>query len=489
MKNFRLILVLAVFALLLFFRPWFHGTFIYFYKNPLIIQSIVIAAIFVAYGSIRVKKKKAKKPNEEYIFKSLVMSSFVPVLFAILILSQALSSLIAPMQLTRSLEYENIEKLPQSRENLRLMPMEVAYRYAKDSLQLPQYKLGNENIANMDGTLSWQFPLVPDGPLLSLLLKNKGIVYVDGTVQEKNSEIVEKYLEIGEGMQIFDNLKWNILKKKYRVDLDDTYYILKEDEVYTVIPAIGYDFRLYYGLLYTIPRFEGLFVLDSKGKIDFLKPDEALESELFKNNRIFPENLARSYVESYALKDGIVNYILIHEDQIEIQDIPGSPQPFLIDTSEGLKWFISAEPYGQSHGIFKIFMIDARTGKIELLELALESTLTGPVKATEFVRRENPQVDWTRFKIVEPLPMVRDDRLYWKVVVIPYGAAGIAYQAFIDAQTNDVIELRSDEEIRAFAFSGEVIGQPQEPSDKETLISQIQQKLAEIGELLNKLKE
>lgn len=367
------------------------------------------------------------------------------------------------------------------------MPMSVAYRYAKDSLQLAQYKLGPENIVNINNSLSWVFPLIPDGDLLKFLIKNKGIVIVDATKQEKNSKIIEKDLEIGQEMQIFDNLYWNLYKEKYFVDFDDVYYIYKNGEIYTIVPAIGYKYKLYYGLLYTLPEFEGLFIVDSAGKINFLKPEQALKNKILEGNRIFPENLARLYVESYAFKNGLINYFFIHKDQTEIQDIDFNRQPFLLDTKEGLKWFISTEPYGASHGIFKIFIIDARTGKIELLELP-GMTLTGPVKATDFVRQNNPIVDWSRFKLAEPLPFFKNNTLYWKVVVIPFDSAGIAYQAFVNAKTNEVIELKTNEDILNFMTETYKETKKTEEQRKEEIIEQIEKKIREIEDLLKKLK-
>ncbi|RLJ00710.1 MAG: hypothetical protein DRP06_01310 [Candidatus Aenigmatarchaeota archaeon] len=314
------------------------------------------------------------------------------------------------------------------------------------------------------------------------------MVIVDATMQEKNAEIVEKDLEIGETMQIFDNLFWNLYKEKYFVDFEDPYYLAWNNEVYTIVPAISYEYRFYYGLIYALPNFEGIFVVSSDGTIEFFDPSQAQENELLKNNRIFPEELARLYVESYAFKDGLINYFFIHEDQVDIQDLDFNRQPFLLDTEDGLKWFTSTEPYGESHGVFKIFLIDARTGEIGRLELSSENTLTGPVKAADFVRKSNPIVDWTRFGIVEPLPFSREGKLYWKVVVVPYDSAGIAYQAFIDAETNDVVELETNEEILEF-IKGIHVPEKEEVDEKEVdYIAQIKQKIKELEELIEKIE-
>lgn len=124
-----------------------------------------------------------------------------------------------------------------------------------------------------------------------------------------------------------------------------------------------------------------------------------------------------------------------------------------------------------------------------MFELPIDETLTGPMKATDFVRRANPLVDWTRFKIVEPLPFITNSVLYWKVVVIPTDAAGIAYQAFVNSKTNDVVQLETDKDIQLFVQSGIVVEEPKAEEERETTIKEIKEKLKEIDELIKKLEE
>jgi len=490
--------ILIIISIIYFFRPWMHSFVIYFVRNPIFIEIILIWGI-ISWFLFR-KRKYWRKPKvkiigeeETNIFIPFYINFSIALLFFLFMIGSVFSGIIVPLELSHTLDYKEISSLPDSSSNVRLMPVNVAYRYAKDSLQLSQYKLGTENIVNINGSLSWTFPLVPDGELLQFMIKNKGIVVVDATVQEKNAKIVEKDLKIGETMQIFDNLFWNLYKEKYFVDFEDPYYITRNNDVYTIVPIISYEYKFYYGLIYTLPKFDGVFVVSSDGTIKFLNSSQAQESDLLKNNRIFPEELARLYIESYAFKDGLINYFFIHKDQVDIQDLDSNRQPFLLDTENGLKWFISTEPYGESHGIFKIFLIDARTGDIERLELPSENTLTGPVKAADFVRKSNPIVDWTRFRIVEPLPFSKDGKLYWKVVVVPYDSAGIAYQAFIDAKTNEVVELKTNEEILEFIKGIHIPKEEKEveekEEEKEDYIAQLKQKIKEIEELINKLEE
>lgn len=475
--------IATILAAVYFFRPWLHGFAMALYTNPAIIQLSIAWLILNKYVF-----KLRLSQVEDYSRSYAAMASML-LLSAMIIFGVFFSQLMPQLYLAGSLEYDSIGALPETRDNIRLMPYEVAYRYSRDALQLSQYRLGTENIALIDGKLSWMFPLVPSDEIIKFTLKNKGIVYADATTQEKTNIIAWKDLEIGEGMQIFDNLQWSLYKKKYLVDLDDPYYIPLNGEIYTVVPATGYGFTHFFGILYAVPRFEGVFLADSSGNIDFLSPEQAMEHGALKGNRLFPETLARYYIESYAFHKGIINKFVIHEDQIEIRDIDRkNRQPFLMDTADGLKWFISTEPFGESRGVFKIFLADAITGKIEKHELNPEETLTGPAKATDFVRRANPMVDWTRFKIVEPLPFIRDSVLYWKVVVIPTDAAGIAYQAFVNSKTNEVFEFSGDGQIRDFILKGTAPkAEPRQKEAKEDIVSRIREKLKEVDTLLGSL--
>lgn len=493
-NTLGLLPLLILFGLIWYFRPWFHAIFMTFYTNPITIQAIVIW--FVLHKLfLRTKKRQhvAIEGKSSYDLAPVTrLLTSVTILMILIFGSSAFAALMPQLHLVNELEYKKVDKMVETKENIRLMPFEVAYRYSRDSLQLSQYKLGTENIALVNDSMAWTFPLTPDGTIIKFTLKNKGMVYVDATTQGRNSQMVQKELQIGEGMYITDNLWWNLYKKKYRVDLDQPYYLVHNGDVYTAVSVISYSFRNYFGLLYTVPRFEGVFLIDSGGNIDFLTPDQARNNLVLLDNRIFPENLARYYADVYKYHKGVINRFVIHEDQIDIRDVPtfvkANKQPYLMATEDGLKWFISAEPHGASRGIFKIFLIDARTGNIELFELPIEETLTGPVKATDFVRRNDPLVDWTNFKIVEPLPFITDDILYWKVVVIPNDAAGIAYQAFVNSKTNDVVRADTNEDIAAFIQIGIVV-EEQIVEDREDTIQEIKQRLGELGELVKRLEK
>ena len=494
-------LFLAVFVLLFWYvRTWFHGLLLFFYTTPVIWQ-VILVTLLVHYLILSripaINRSRLYKSDDTQFHFSHTMW-ITPLLFLFLLIPGLLGAQWARgVDLARTVEYQAISALPESTEDLRLMPFEVARRYAKDSLQLSQYKLGTENIALIDGKLQWTFPLTPDGLVITFLRQNKGMVMVDATTQEKNADHVWQDMAIGEGMQIRDNLYWNLLRHRFFVSLDDPYYLpaSETEDIYTVVGATGYRFRFRWGLIYTIPTFAGVFLTDSAGEVELLTPQAAQDHPILQNNRIYPETLARTVVDAHQYRLGVINRLFIHEDQIQIQDVRGpasevNRQPYLMDTAVGLKWFISAEPYGASHGIFKIFLVDAVTGEIGVYHLPSDETLTGPVRVVDYVRRSNPVVDWSRFNSVEPLPFIRNDTLFWKLTVIPNDAAGIAYQVFVDAATNHVLELGSQEEVMAFLHGELDASEAAAAVDTPTaIVKSIQEKLREIDELLQQLPE
>lgn len=505
------VLVLAL-LLLWYLRTWWHAPLMFFYTHPAVLEALGIWLVLHLFWFRRrwtgtkvweydKTDGKGRKTGERgsVRFRTLWLSYYLvlPTLVALLPL---LAGVARQVDMVNRLQYHKIDRLPDATHNVRLMPEVVAYRYARDALQLSQYKLGTEHIALINGRLAFTFPLVPDGLVLMFTAKNKGMTYVYTTTQERNSQMVWKEMRIGEGMKITDSLWWNLFRVRYWVNTEETYYIPQAGEIYTVVPAIGYDYGFKWGLIYTVPVFAGSFVVDTQGRIELVAPTRALEHPVLKDNLIFPEHLARTYVNAYQYKNGVINRFFLHRDQIEIQDVGENKQPFLMDTEAGLKWFISTEPYGESHGVFKIFLVDARTGRIELFELPEDQVLTGPVRALDYVRRANPLVDWNLFNMVEPLPFIQGGVLYWKTAVIPKDYAGIAYQAFVDSRNNNVVELKSDAEIARFvaaelkpppdAVTPSAPGAPGVPGSagERELLRQIRQKLQELERLVQQLE-
>lgn len=507
MKIARWLWLVPPAVLLWYLRTWWHTPVMFLYSRPEFIQGLVISALLSLFVLRRwrcltaVRKMKSTTTHggvtktATYHFRWLpFVIGAVTILFIIVFMLAGSWGRAA--YLARTLDYRQLASLPESSGSIRLMPYEVAMRSAKDSLQLSQYRLGTENMVVTGDHLSWVFPLTPDGFVISFLKQNRGIVQVDASTQDKNSSMVSRDMAVGEGMQVTDNLWWNILRHRYFVRTEDPYYIAHDGDIHTIVPAVSYEFRWSWITVHTVPRFAGVFVVNTAGDVSFLTPDEAQRNPVTAGNRFFPELLAREYVNAYQYRLGVINRLFIHEDQIQIQDVRSSVQinrqPFLLLTGDGPVWFVGTEPYGESHGIFKIFIVDAVTGELFVHELPEADTLTGPVRAADYVHRANPVIDWSRFSLVEPLPIILNGTLYWKLAVIPSDGAGIAYQAFVDSRTNQVFEARSEAAITAFLAGQALPGSWGEGTTdgggQDELIREIREKLRELERLLDQLE-
>ncbi|WP_324668962.1 hypothetical protein [Geochorda subterranea] len=459
----------AALAVVWYFRTWLHAPVLWLYATPAVLQALVVWALVHALLLRRwepltrvraVHWKDQTGASRTGHWRGLWWVS-VPVGATLVVLLPLVSLWLRHAELGRITDYQPIDRLPESASQIRVMPVEVALRLARDSLQTPQYALGRQALAPVDGRLSWQFLLVPSAAVIKWLLPAGGVAVVDATTQEKNTRLLQRPLRPAEGIHLTDNLWWQAYRRRYFVTGEKPYYLVAPDGgIWTVAPAIGWRYRWRWGLAYTVPYFAGAFVASPEGDVAFLEPEALAAHPVVGGTRVFPERLARWLAEAYGFRRGIVNALFIHHDQVKVTDVergedgPVNRQPFLMATREGLVWFISAEPYGQSRGVFKVFLVDASTGEVRVLHLPPDQTLTGPTRAIDYVRRANPVVDWSRFEIIEPLPFVRDGVLYWKVVVMPQDAAGIAYQAFVDTRTNHVYAVESDEEVARFLAAG-----------------------------------
>ena len=442
-----------VFGLVLwFFRPWFHGIVMSFYRNPTIIYLFVILAGILIYSS---RKKFVREPTRRNVSLGGIFAVAILSLVVISVLSGALSNTALykeyhPTQVSNELDL--------SSSKIRILPKLTAYRYAVDTIEYARYTLGWSHLTVRDGTPVWGFFIIPDGAWNAIRLKDKGVLFVDMNTTQARMERIENELQIGPGMQIFDNLEWNLYKKHYLIDLDIPRALYYEDKIYIVVPYISYSFRVFY----TVPKWGGVLIVDEEGNVEDLTPEEAVKDERLKDFPVFPELLTRKIVHAQnywkeSALSNIKNLWLHHENQIEIIDVSGqgNRQPFLVIANDGKEyWMVAVEPYGRSHGLAAIFLIDAQTG--EMSQVKFETPLTGPVKAIDYVKKALPTFDWSQFMAVEPIPIFLNGELWWRVAIIPGTGSGVAKIAFVNAETKEVQIFENEEEVRAFLLYGQV---------------------------------
>lgn len=335
-------------------------------------------------------------------------------------------------------------------DNPRIVTRAVAGQYASNTLNRPQYRVGESAITVVNGTPYWAAPLSPDGLFNVLTMKQTGTVLVDTTTKQANVRVVEGTMEKGIGTIFFESYRWHLLKNgEYLVDYGDPKMVVENGTQHIVVPYSKPTFHLT-PVPHTTPTWGGVAVVDPDGSVRTLSPAEAAESPALSGQQLYPEDLARKRVAATKYRNGIVNTFTSHEDEIEVAPLPGdgNDQPFFVLTTEGPQYVVAVEPYGEAQGLREVWTIDGQTGQFEVYRP--DQSLFGPQKAANLVRQAARQTDWNRFSPAEPILTVIDDREYWQVRIVPEDNSGIAYVAFVDAQSGDVREFDRTEAIRQF---------------------------------------
>jgi len=296
------ITIVILILVLYFFRTWFRPFVIGLYTYP----SIIFMIVFALFSAFAFMKKKDKLGYGLMAISLMFFMAF------------ALNDVIVERYIVSDTDYYIINELPDSSQ-VRIVPLAVAERYAKDNLQKSRERLGDFDFVNMNNSLVWTTPRVPDGFILHFTQKVQGLMTVNAEKSSRQTKMISKEFKIGEDIGIADNIYWKLYKETYFMDVGEIYYIIEDEDILTIVPIIKYHFRF----PVMIPYFDGVYVVDSAGKINKYLPDEIEYIDYLKNNRAYPEALARLYVESYQYHLGVFNAWFFHKDQIEIADVYG----------------------------------------------------------------------------------------------------------------------------------------------------------------------
>jgi hypothetical protein len=489
----RLIAVLIIILIIAWFiRPIFHGFLMPFIVSPLqaVLILLILGAIWRLFGQLKPAKfTKINENNYRFdapqstkrslrIFAALIALT----MFGLFFQEEFRATITADKQ-----TFAERTELP-TVTPIRLMPKSVAHRSAQDSFQNPQERLGDSQIVLIDGKLQRVFPRLPDGGLLYFINKLTGFVSVEVGTLDRKVTIEDQNFAYADGIGIFDNLHYRLLLNKYFVNYTNEPIYLKNDEGkwVTVVPYMTYK-----GFPFTVPQWGGVMVVNGDGSMQDYTPEEAQALQYLKGNRIHPKELTEYYANAYAYRGGLLNKWFLHENETQIVSLPGDESVIHTATNEGFKQIIVAEPYGESYGIYKIFIVDATTGKREIISYDQQSQLTGPVAAADYIKKEFPTFDWTTFSLAEPRPLVVDKKLYWLLSIIPNDSAGIANTVLLDAATNAVTTVKTEAQLQDFIAGKAVEETVPTPvtTPSTTSTEAIKQKIEQIETQLNELKQ
>jgi hypothetical protein len=474
-----------------FFRPWLHGLIYAVYTTPLLLFGIVagsIAAWATARAGGGVETVVNALTSNDHTITPLRVGVVVLVItaFALMPVANAVAGVtLSDQTMSQTATVERLDDV--DADNPRIVTRAVADRYASNTLNRPQYRVGDTDISVVNGTPYWAAPLAPDGLFNTITKRQAGTVLVDMTTQQANVRSVDGELETGVGTIFHRNYRWEILKSQpYLVDYGDPKMVIHNDTQYIAVPYSEPTFHLT-PLPHSTPQWGGVAVIDPSGSIETLSPSEAAASPILDNQQLYPEKLALQSVAATKYRNGILNTYTSHEDEIEIAPLPGdeNDQPFFILSESGPQYVVAVEPYGNAQGLQELWTIDGQSGAFE--RYVPDDSLFGPQRAADLVRQSAPQTDWDRFTPAEPILTVIDDREYWQVRVVPEDNSGIAYVAFVDARSGDVDSFEQTDAITQFLGGESPVETPTETDPTDTTAGTptvIVQRVAENGTVI-----
>lgn len=453
-----LLLIGILAGLLYFLRPWIHPI-IYglIYRSPGSLQWFVIGLLGILIVAPVLRGRGRNRASTLAFLAGIgifVVGGFIvgPVAGGVYTQEHLAHERVIP-------QAQTVDTLPETdSQHPRLLPRSVGHEYTQNSLQYPRHKLGVGDITVLNGTLHWSYGLQPDGLINTFSIHQAGAVYANMETTSKDVRIIEGEFKCGQGQLVTDDYLWQLRKGEYMVDhqASDTFVVPHNGELYLATPYMKYEHKfkaLPVPQTYSVPTFGGVALMDTECNVRHLSPSEARESPILDGQNFYPYDLARQEVNAMRYQHGAINKWFYHEDELQIAGVPGAnnQQPFTILTKGGgMTYIIAAEPYGEAQGIYQIWVIDARTGDKQVFKLDMQSSLLGPDRASNYVRKENPNVDWSRMQPSEPIPVVVDGDLYWNVRVVPTDSAGVSYTAFVNASSGAVTTVQTDDKAAAF---------------------------------------
>lgn len=361
---------------------------------------------------------------------------------------------------------DSIEEFPSVNEdNPRIAPKAVADVQTRGSVSYRQHRLGASDIARTeDGSLAWSYPIEPDGFRNKIYENQRGIMMSDMTTMEDRDMIVnEEEFTYGQGMFLHRGATWNLRETGFWSQyIDDPIEFVHDGDPYMAFPKTGHEWHMS-PIPHTTTTWDGVALVHTDGTIEHLSPEEAQESEILDGQRLYPLHNNDKRMGSLGYREGIINQMPVigaHQEQIEYATMPSdldNSQPFVIDMQGERMSYVSAmEPYGfDTRGLDEVWFTDSRTGEMTYFETGSD-TLLGPERAAGIVRSEDSRTNWvgddggSGFRVVEPVPTVVEDELWWHTKIVPSDNTDVSRNVFVNAHSGVAIEIHDTEAVVDF---------------------------------------
>ncbi len=276
-------------------------------------------------------------------------------------------------------------------------------------------------------------PITPSGVFNVFTMQNPGFLYLDDSASvaqdpRKRLARLDDVQKVGPGMEWFDNLEYALAKADFFANYDTPHYLVlnpaQPRKLTLVAPKIKY------GYLWRLPYWGGVTLVHSDGTIENLNPTQALADKRLKDQWIFPESLARSYValQNYRAGYGLLTPFVRVAGKLAIEPLPGDNQfPFVTRGADKKTYLVTAtRGEGAAQGLFRMYYMNAWNGEGSFHQFDAHEVVYGAGASRE--RLTNiPGYQWYRggekssgtIVAIEPVYIVRpnDNTLYWKYTI------------------------------------------------------------------------
>jgi hypothetical protein len=435
-------------------------------------------AIAVAVGVLFVRRSrrgwKTLEDLRQGVRPPTSLIGFPILAFFLFVFGGALQGPLVARAIVKSTTYEPINGLPAGGQ-VRLVPREVAEQNAASAFNSPTERLTDFHIVNTEKGLQWTALRTPQGAFRTFNRKSQGLVVLDAEQTARSLRQVDAELQVAPGLQITDNLRWRLLKRRFLIKLEEPVGIETPRGPRIVVPYIEYK-----GILVRRPVLGGVFVVAPDGAIEDLELGEAARRpELARAGRLYSDTQARRVQDAYRYRGGLWNAWFVHENQTQITDTDANRQPYLIDFRGALgpQWVTVAEPHGRAFAASAIFLTDAVTGRTRIWRVPRRTSLSGNRRALQAVRAVSiPGVDFGdgspgsgNFRVVEPRPVFVRGRVVYLTSIIPNSANAVSKTVVVDAETNKLVAIfDNDRDPHAEAKTLRYVATGQVPDDAAT---------------------
>lgn len=390
----------------------------------------------------------------------------------------------------------------------RLVPLHTAYAYAISMLQTPTHTIYEDETYiyyDQQGNIVYNWIIEPEGFWNQITREPLGAIFVNGSVFPPEVDVVEQSMVWGLHRIVMnplfaDNL-WRELKLRVgmgvRVLADCNIEVYRNRTLYVIVPLASWSTTM----TASVPVPVGYAVVHPDGRIDVVSTEEAKNNPLFKGVPLVPDIVAREWVEIYRYYTGFWSVVLYH-NTYTIRDVGRNPQPYLMIDDEGhLYWVFIAEPPGETTSAKYIFYVNASDTNPHIMMYELPNPVIGISRIESLVKQAHPTYDWGEFEIAEPMPLIINSTLYWKVTVITKDGRGLVSVDLINTATNEVLSIKPNGTLTAAQVVSYLTGAPPPVpyTGNQTIdailekINELKQKIAqqekELQALYNELEE